>query len=403
MPSYEYRARDEAGRLIIGTLEGDSSASVRANLREKKLYPVDIKEKAAKNDVSLTLLKAKVKVKDIAIFCRQFASLIKAGVSVVTCIDILRGQTENKRLRDTLMEIYDDVQKGKTLSDTMGKYPDVFPPLLTNMVEAGEVSGTLDTIMDRMAVHFENQNRINQKIRSALTYPIVVACVAIGVVIFLITFVLPTFIGLFQSAGAVLPLPTRILIGLSNILRNYWYILIIAAGGIYVVTHSYASSKEGRYRIDGLKLTLPIIGPLNRKIITARFTRTLGILIQSGVPVLRSIEVTDRVIGNSVVSKALSEVSEALSKGSGLSGPLKASGIFPPMVYQMIEVGENSGTLDDMLLRIADFFDQEVETGTTQLTTMLEPAIILFMAVIIGFIVISIALPMFQMMNYVGY
>ncbi len=403
MPIFQYRARDEAGRLITGEMESKSSILVNASLRGKDLYPVDIKQKPVGKDISLQKFGSRVEIKDIAVFCRQFAALNHAGVPVPACLDILREQTENKRLRGALAGMHENVQKGKSLSDTMLKYTEIFPQLLISMVEAGETSGTLDTVMGKMAEHFETQNGIDQKIKSALTYPAVVACVAVGVVIFLVSFVLPTFIGLFRSAGVELPVPTKILIGFSGLIRNYWYIFLMAFAASYALYKFYITSSEGRKRVDGLKLSLPVIGTLNRQIVTARFTRTLGILIRSGVPLLRSMEITDKVIGNRTVSEAISDISAALAEGSGLAAPMRSSGLFPPVVYQMVEVGESSGTLDDMLLNAADFFDREVETAAARLTSMIEPALTLFMAGIIGFIVISIALPMFRMMNLVGY
>jgi type IV pilus assembly protein PilC len=403
MPIFYYKARDEAGRLINGEMESDNIKEVKRNLRGKNVYPIDINAKHQANDVPTVLFRPRISSDTMAVFCRQFSTLIRAGVPIVTCLNILSGQTDNLKLNDSLCEIYDDLRRGVTLSGAMKRYPQFFPTLLVSMIEAGETGGNLDFIMDKMAVHYENQSETGRKVRSAVIYPAVVACVAAGVVIFLMAFVLPEFIGLFESAGAVLPLPTRILINISSVIRKYWYIFLAAAGGVYAFFKSYTSRAKGRAWLDKLKLTLPVIGKLNKEIITARFTRTLGMLIESGVPLLKSIAITDNIIDNRVVKEAMKDISADVAKGSGLAWPLRKSGIFSPMVYQMVEVGESSGTLDDMLFNIADFFDREVEASTTQLTNMMEPALTLFMAVIVGFIVIAIALPMFQMMNLVGY
>ncbi|MGI1691895.1 type II secretion system F family protein [Thermoanaerobacter uzonensis] len=402
MPLYAYKARDMAGNLIVGTLEVDSKSQCIDVLKQKNYYIIDIKEEIVKQDILDFGSFKKVKIKDIAVFCRQFATLINAGITIVSSLATMKEQVENKRLKKAISEVYEEVQKGKTLSDAMKKHGEVFPMLLYNMVEVGEVSGTLDKVMNEMADHYEKENNLNQKVKSALTYPFIVSVVAVLVVIFLLTNVLPIFVGMFKNAGVQLPLPTRILIAISSSISQYWYFYI---GGIFLIFYSILSflkTPEGRRIYDRMLLNMPIFGPLNKKILTSRFTRTLGTLISAGVPLMKAMEVVEKVVGNTVVAEGLRVAQEDIKKGLPLSDPLKRIGIFPPMVIQMISIGESSGSLDSILNKTADFYDGEVDTAVSQMTTLLEPLIIVMLGTVVGFIVVSIIMPLFQLYNFIG-
>ncbi|MDN5317748.1 MAG: type pilus assembly protein PilC, partial [Thermoanaerobacterium sp.] len=337
MPTYIYKAKDIDGNLITGSLELDTLSSCIDNLRQKNYYILDVKEKEDKKDVFERISFArKVKVKDIAVFCRQFAVLINAGIPIVTSLATMAEQVENKKLKKALSDVYEDVQKGKSLSESMRKHPDVFPMLLFNMIEAGEVSGTLDNVLNEMADHFEKENNLIQKVKSALAYPMIVSIVAILVVIFLVTNVLPTFVSMFKNAGAQLPTPTLILLWLSESISHYWYVYL---GGILLLTFMVTrvlKTERGRKFYDALMLKIPIFGPLNIKIITSRFTRTLSTLISSGIPLIEALSVVERVVGNSIVANGLKKAEEDIKRGSSLAEPLKKMNIFPPMVIQMV-------------------------------------------------------------------
>ncbi|MDE4541670.1 type II secretion system F family protein [Thermoanaerobacterium sp. R66] len=403
MPTYTYKARDMDGNLITGTMELDTLSSCVDSLKQKNYYILDVKEKVEKKDIFESINSSrKVKVKDIAVFCRQFSVLINAGISIVASLATLSEQVENKRLKRALNDVYEDVQKGKTLSESMRKHPDVFPMLLFNMIEAGEVSGTLDKVLNEMAEHFEKENNLNQKIKSALAYPAIVSIVAVLVVVFLVTNVLPTFVGMFKNAGAQLPTPTLILLGLSDSIAHYWYVYLGNIVFLIFLLLRIMKTDRGKELFDFLMLKMPIFGSLNVKIITSRFTRTLSTLIGSGIPLMESLSVVEKVVGNTVVANGLKKAEEEIKRGNGLALPLKKIDIFPPMVIQMIKVGEDSGSLDSILKKTADFYDSEVDTAVSQMTTLIEPLIIVFLASIVGFIVVSIVMPMFQMYNFIG-
>jgi type IV pilus assembly protein PilC len=325
--------------------------------------------------------------------------MFNSGISIVKCLDILSIQTENKKLRLGLNSVCENVQEGLSISEAMKKEEKIFPSLLINMVEAGEVSGNLDTIMERMASHYEKENKIENKIKNAFIYPAVLSIVTIGVVIFLIVVVMPTFIGMFESNGALLPLPTRILLSISNSIKNFWYLYILIIGLAVGSLNAYKKTVSGKLFFDGLKIRLPIIKDFNIKVITSRFARTLSTLMSSGIPLIQSLDVVEKVLENSVISDKFEIVKENIKKGIPLSQTIDDTNIFSPMVVSMIKVGEESGSIDEILDKTADFYDEEVETSLQRMTTMLEPLLIVFMALIVGFIVIAMAMPMFDMVN----
>ncbi|NLJ78141.1 MAG: type II secretion system F family protein, partial [Tissierellia bacterium] len=331
--------------------------------------------------------------------CRQFYTMLNAGIGVINCLQILETQTENRTFKDTISSVYEDVQKGMTLSESMNRYDKVFPALLTNMVEVGETSGTLDIIMERMAVHYEKENKIENKVKSAFIYPAVLGAVSIAVVIFLLIVVMPSFIGMFGSSDAVLPMPTMILLAMSNWLKDYWYLFIGIIFGIIIAIKIFGTTPNGRMLYDSIKLRIPIFDRMNINIITSRFTRTMSTLLSSGISLLRAMDVVSKILGNEVVSKRLDTAKEDIRKGIPMSRAIEAMAIFPPMVSSMISIGEESGAIDDILNKTADFYDEEVDTSIQRMTTLLEPMLIVVMAIMIGFIVISIAIPMFDMVS----
>lgn len=395
---YKYKAVSEKGEIIEGFFEGNDESDVLAMLKGNNYLPVTV-EKDVGAEAQIDIFSKKIKKKDLAVFCRQFYTMLDAGIGIVKCIEILEKQSENKTLVKALGTLGENVQKGFTLSEGMKKHPKVFPSLLLNMVEAGEVSGNLDTIMERMAVHFEKENKLENKIKSALIYPIALAVVSIAVVIFLLVAVMPTFIGMFESSGQALPGPTQALLTISNWLTEFWYLFIAIVVGVVIGFITFKRTPTGRNFLDTLKIKIPIIKDTNVKIITARFTRTLSTLMTSGIPLLQAIDVVGRVVGNKVVHDRLEVASENVRKGVSLSRAVYEVGVFPPMVDSMIKIGEESGSLDDILYKTADFYDDEVEVALQRMTSLMEPVMLVVMAIVIGFIVIAMAMPMFDMVN----
>ena len=395
---YKYKAVSESGQVLEGVYEARTEDDVIAMIRNNSYLPVSI-EKSDTRGKSLNIFTTRVKKKDLAIFCRQFYTMLNAGISIVKCLDILEKQVENNVLKKAIGRVCEDVQKGFTLSEAMKKNEEVFPSLFINMIEAGEVSGNLDTIMERMSIHYEKENKIENKVKSALAYPIVLSIVAIGVVIFLLTFVMPTFIGMFESSGVALPAPTRLLLNISYGLQNYWHIFIPIVIALIVLARLYSQTESGSLLFDSIKIKMPGIKKINIKIITSRFARTLATLMASGISLLEALDAVSKVVGNKVVAQGIRKAKEDVRKGAPLSRTIKEMNVFPPMLNSMLKVGEESGSLDEILTKTADFYDEEAEVSLQNMTTMLEPIMTVFMAIIIGFIVISMAMPMFDMVN----
>ncbi len=395
---FKYKSVSQTGQIIEGFFEANDESDVVSMIKDKNHMPLLV-ERDIKADAKVELFTPKVKKKDLAVFCRQFYTMIDAGLGIVKCLDILAVQAENKTLCKAIISINEDVQKGLVLSEAMKKHKNIFPTILTSMVEAGEISGNLDTIMERMAIHFEKENKLENKIKSSLIYPMILIIVSVAVVIFMLVFVLPTFIGMFESSDSPLPGPTRIMLSLSESLNTHWYIYGVVLLSLIIGTHVYKKTNSGKRFLDSLKLKIPIINTTTSKIITSRFTRTLSTLISSGIPLIQALEVVGRVVNNVVVEKGINDGIENIRKGIPLSRTIKDIGIFPPMVDSMIKVGEESGALDDILYKTADFYDEEVETNLQRLTTLIEPILIVGMALIIGFIVIAMAMLMFDVVN----
>lgn len=400
MGNYKYKAISEKGQIIEGYHQAQSETEVVAMLKNNKYIPMNIEEETAIDIKDTGLFEKKISKKDMAVFCRQFYTMLNAGIGVVEALNILEQQIENNTLKKTMGIVYEDVQKGMALSEAMERHKKIFPSLLINMVEAGEISGNLDVIMERMAVHFEKEFNIENKVKGALIYPIVLSIVSITVVIFLLILVMPIFIGMFESSGTILPGPTLALLAISNWLTGYWYLFIGIILILILGIKLFGKSVEGRKFFDGLKIKLPGIKRMNIKIITSRFTRTLSTLLSSGIPLLQALDVVSRVVENKVVEYEIQLAQEDIRKGMSMSKAIKDMGLFPPMVDSMIKIGEESGALDDILYKTADFYDEEVEASMQKMTTLLEPILIVFMAIVIGFIVISMAMPMFDMVNF---
>ncbi|HKV76369.1 MAG TPA: type II secretion system F family protein [Gemmatimonadales bacterium] len=400
MPTLEYTARNmSTGQILKGTFEGKGKDDLLAHLKKSKLSLVNYQEQV-KGGISFGR-KASIKTRDLVIFTRQFATMINAGLPLVQSLDILAKQTENKALADVTRQVVFDVESGHTLADAFSKHPKAFPDLYVNMVAAGEAGGILDTILLRLATFLEKSDALVRKVKGAMVYPAVIFSVAGIAVSVLLIFVIPTFQSMFASVNLELPLPTRIVIGASNLLISYWWILIgIALFAAWGVKQYYAT-KDGKKRIDTLMLNLPVLGDLLRKSAVSRFTRTLGTLISSGVSILDGLEITAKTAGNQVIHDAVMESRASIAGGETIAAPLEKSKVFPPMVISMISVGESTGGLDEMLSKIADFYDEEVDVAVGALLSLMEPIMIVVLGVIVGGMVVAMYLPIFDMVNAV--
>jgi type IV pilus assembly protein PilC len=397
MPQYTFTAVDAAGKRETGVLDAQNMNIVMQKLREKGLFILAAEDKVESNVRAQASVAKKIKLKPLTIFCRQFATLINAGITAVKALDILYQQTEDKPLKACIGNIYESVQKGEAMSEAFRKQGVAFPELFINMVMTGESAGNLDMVLLRMADHYEKENKLKNKIRGAMIYPMVLAALTVVVVILMLTVVLPTFIGIIEAGGGEIPLPTRLLIGLSDIITGYWYII----GGFIILIvlswRGFKRSEAGHLWWDSKKLRIPVAGKSLKMIYSARFARTLSTLLSSGIQMLQAIEITSRVIGNELFAQKLNNVIEDIRKGTQLSAAIRKTELFPAMIYNMISVGEESGLLDDILYKTAAFYDEESDAAIGRLVGLLEPLMIILMAVIIGFIVIAIALPMFTM------
>jgi type IV pilus assembly protein PilC len=396
MPTFEYTAKDQAtGQEKTGTMDAASRDEVAANLRKNRMALVRLREaKRAKRG-------GRVPTRDIVIFTRQFATMINAGLPLVQALDILAQQTENKALAEVTKQVVYDVESGHTLADALSKHPKAFTALYVNMVAAGEAGGILDTILLRLAVFLEKNDNIVRKVKGAMIYPAVIFSVAVIAVVVLLIFVIPTFQQMFASVNMELPLPTKIVIAASDFLQSYWWLLIILAVGSAFGIRRYYATEGGKLVIDRLMLKAPVVGDLLRKSAVSRFTRTLGTLISSGVAILDGLEITARTAGNRVIHDAVMESRGSIAGGETIAAPLAKSKVFPPMVTSMIAVGEATGGLDEMLTKIADFYDDEVDAAVSALLSLMEPIMIVVLGVIVGGMIVAMYLPIFGMINAV--
>ena len=396
MPMYEYTARNATGQIQKGQLEAQNPEEVNAHLRKNRMMLVSVRQ--APKGISFGG-KPRVKTRDTVIFTRQFATMINAGLPLVQSLTILAQQTENKTLKDVTKAVVYDVESGNTLADAFSKHPKAFTDLYVNMVAAGEAGGILDTILLRLATFLEKSDALIRKVKSAMIYPGVIFTVAGAAVAILLIFVIPTFQTMFASVGMDLPLPTRIVIGASQLLINYWWAIIAAIGLIVFAFNRYRATEGGRRNVDAMMLRLPVLGDLLRKSAVSRFTRTLGTLISSGVSILDGLEITAKTAGNRVVHDAVMQSRASIAGGDTIAAPLEKSKVFPPMVISMISVGEQTGGMDEMLSKIADFYDEEVDVAVGALLSLMEPIMIVVLGVIVGGMVVAMYLPIFDMMN----
>jgi type IV pilus assembly protein PilC len=402
MATFVYKVRDRSGKIFTGNMEGENRSSVVSRLRDMNYFITSVSEKKKSSFFSQQFILFKgVKLRDLTIFYRQFATMVNAGLTLVNSLDILTEQIENKTLADNIKVIKSDVEAGSTLADAMAKFPQVFSELYISMVRAGEIGGVLDEILNKIADLMEKEFALRQKIKSAMSYPLFVAGAALLIVIFMLAFILPQFVGVFTQFGGKLPALTQFFVNLTYLFNKYWYIFFMVFAGLIAAFLSYIKTPNGKLNFDKFKLNAPIFGEINRKGAIARFTRILGTLIKSGVPILEALQVSSNAIGNLVVSSAVLGAKTRIKEGQSISGPLAASGVFPPMVTQMIMVGEESGELEEMLVNVAKFYDEEVDRTVEKLTAIIEPLLMVFIGLTVGTMVIAMYLPIFGMVNLI--
>lgn len=400
MPTFEWKGRDRAGRAQGGVLVADSKEAVLAVLRRQQMVPIAVKEKG--KEIALPRFRKGIDDKTLAVFTRQFSVMIDAGLPLVQCLQILGEQQEHKAFQRIIMQVREDVESGSSLASALGKHPSAFSDLYVNMVAAGEAGGILDTILQRLAVYIEKAARLKAQVKSAMIYPVTVIAIAAIVVYIILWKVIPVFATLFASLDAELPLPTRIVVALSNFIGRFWWLIFLAIGATIVAVSRYYKTPQGKMVIDRMLLKAPVVGLVLRKIAVARFCRTLGTLMSAGVPLLESLDITAHTSGNAVIEQAILEVRKQVEEGKTLSEPLGATQQFPPMVVHMISVGETTGALDTMLAKIAEFYEEEVDIAVAGMMKLIEPVMIFVLGVVIGGIVISMYLPMFDLISKIG-
>jgi type IV pilus assembly protein PilC len=402
MPAYAYVVRDRQGKILTGIADGENQEAVVSKLRRAGyvITRVSLRSQAKTLGQMFEGMK-RVKAKDLAIFSRQFATMIHSGLPLTRCLSILVQQTGNPGFKRIIEQIQKDVESGQPLSSALARHTKVFSGLFVSMIMAGETGGVLDEVLMRLADHLEKELALRQKIKSSTIYPILMFAFAIIIVFFMVTFIVPVFASMFQNLGGTLPTPTRVLMRASGVMRNYWYVVFASIGGLIYLFKRFISTKAGRYWFDKTKLRLPIIGHLVQKNVIARFTRTLGTLINSGVPILGALEIVAATAGNAVVANAMQEVRSSIKEGETIAKPLEESGVFPPMVVQMIAVGEETGALDVILQKVADFYEEEVASAVDGLTSVIEPIMLVFIGLVVGGILMSLYLPMFNLINLI--
>jgi type IV pilus assembly protein PilC len=397
MPVFKYAGKTRSGVLQKGEIEAQDRDNAVMQLRQRQLMITSIKAKAKDIQINIPGMGSGIKEKEVVVFTRQFATMIEAGLPLVQCLDILSRQAENKEFKSIIFKVKGAVESGESFAEALRKHPKVFDSFYANMVEAGEAGGILDTILARLAGYMEKARALKGKVKSALVYPIAIVSIAVMVIVFLMTFVIPVFAEVFEGFGGILPAPTRLVMILSDLTKKYIIYCIPAVVGLIFMFKRFYRTTRGRRIVDSLMLKSPVFGTLIQKVAVAKFTRTLGTLVSSGVPIIDGLGITARTAGNKVVEEAVVAVINSVKEGQSLAEPLAREAIFPPMVVQMIEVGESSGALDDMLEKIADFYDEEVDAAVTALTSLMEPALMVFLGVTIGFIVVAMYLPIFKM------
>lgn len=399
MPKFIYVGVDSNGKQVKGEIQAGNKTEVVSLLRKKKVRAISIKPK----QIGLHLnFNSGVKLQEISRFTRQLAAMTSAGLPLVQCLDILVSQIENKQFAQKIQQISADIQVGSTLAGALGKHPNVFNALYCNMVAAGEASGNLDGVLNRIAEYQEKSDSLRRKIKSAMTYPLIVIVITIGLAAVMLTFIIPTFAQMFTDLGSTLPLPTRIVMAISGFFRHFILVIILVVGGAAIAFNAYYRTENGRFTIDNIKLKLPILGELQRKSAVSRFSQTLSTLLTSGVTILDALSITAKTAGNKVLEKGLFRTLERISGGLSIAEPLKDTGVFPPMVIQMIAVGEKTGDLSSMLTKIAEFYSEEVDATVDALTSIIEPIMIILVGIIVGGMLIAMYLPIFNMIGTIS-
>lgn len=404
MAKFSWEARSKAGAVQKGVMEAPNVALVEAQLKRYGFTGIQVKEegKGLQKDLKFSFGGKKVETKDLVVFTRQFATMIDSGLPLVQCLDILASQQENKTFKEVLFKVKENVESGSTFADALKKHPKVFDDLYANLVAAGEVGGILDTILQRLAAYIEKAMKLKKQVKGAMVYPMTIMSIAVVVVGVILVFVIPTFAKMFADFGGDLPLPTKFVIALSDFLMKYIIVIIAAFFAAVFLFKKYYATPKGRKTVDAFALKAPIAGPLIRKVAVAKFTRTLGTMISSGVPIMDGLDIVAKTAGNKIVEEAIYGVRQAISEGKTMAEPLGACGVFPPMVVQMISVGEATGAMDTMLSKIADFYDDEVDDAVGALTSMMEPLLMVFLGTTVGGLVIAMYLPIFKMASAVG-
>ncbi|MHB8232241.1 MAG: type II secretion system F family protein [bacterium] len=402
MANYQWRGKKQTGEYSKGEITAENYERAIEEIRKMNIYPISVKKKSEFFTLNIKGTKeispnTKISDNNLIVFTRQFSSLIESGVPILQGLSIMIEQQKNKDLKGILTKIKEGIENGASLSDSLRKFPKVFNDLYVNLVESGEKGGVLDRVFKRLSIYFEKILKLKRKIKGAMIYPIVVLSVAIGVIIILMTFVIPVFANLFSSVGAKLPALTRDVIGFSNFMRAYILYIIIAAGILIFALRAYHASANGKRNIDRIMLKIPVIGILLKKVAIARFARTLSTMVESGVPILAGLAIVSKTSGNKVIEESLMQTKEDVSSGSPLSAALNKTKLFPPLVIQMVMVGEKTGNLDAMLAKVADYYDEEVDNAVNNLTQMLEPALIIFLGVVVGTLVVAMYLPIFNL------
>lgn len=400
MPFFAYTAIDGSGKQVKAVLEAENEALVLSRLREQSMRVLEIKK--TKRSSKPAAARGKVKAKSIVVFSRQFATMIDAGIPILRCLEILKSQMKDPVLKPVLETVCNDVKGGQTLNEAIGKHPKVFSKLYVNMIKAAELGGILDTILDRLANFLEYEQEIKSKIKGAMMYPVLVLIFSQVMLFVLFSFVLPKFKEIFTGMDIDMPPVTAFLFGIGDFMSAYWWMILLALGGAIFGLKAWGKTPRGRYQLDYFKLKIPIVGELSLKMSVARFCRTFGTLINSGVPMMRSLEIVGETLGNAVLTEAIDNTRISIREGHKLSDPLAESGLFPTMVTHMIDVGEESGRLSEMLVKVGDFYDQEVDATVKGLTSMIEPMLIIFLGLVVGFIAVSVMTPIFTMVNEVG-
>lgn len=402
MPVYVYKGKSLNGREESGEVECATRDEAIAQLRRRRIITSYIREQAPQVRLRLPSPRKKIRTRDLVIFTRQFSTMVNAGLPLVQCLDILAKQADSPHFGKVVTEVMNDVESGGTLAESLSRRPQAFDQLYTNMVDAGEAGGILDDILLRLATYLEKAEALRRKVKSAMTYPAVVLTVAVGATAFMLLFIIPTFAKVFAEFGGELPLPTRIVMGLSKFLQNFWWLL---GGGIFALIAGikrYYRTATGRLKIDAFLLRMPVLGSIMRRASIARFTRTLGTMISSGVPILTALDITARTAGNKIIENAILATKGSIGEGETIAAPLREAKVFPPMVVQMISVGEETGALDKMLEKIANFYDEEVDVAVDTMTSIIEPLLIVVMGSMVGAMVVAMYMPMFKLINVVA-